>query len=176
MAREELSKDATQKESKSTSSSKGNDDVSPVREVIVVDEGLWNPSGSQTPDRELDTLQKLLNGADLHNMDGLSCQAFSTQNTILGNFLKDVYSKVTGSLVVSSLRSWSSWSQHLEEITVRRQDDQLYMSRCLTNDFVPNSLMICFLLLVHGTRYSLKDKNEAKPDKTKSGIEKSVKN
>ncbi|GJS31666.1 hypothetical protein Tco_0492286 [Tanacetum coccineum] len=86
--KEESSKEATQKESKSTSSSKGasrsqpkssgksaqaeehgprvddleeplhqefntgNDDISPVREIIVVDERLWNPSGSQTPDRE----------------------------------------------------------------------------------------------------------------------------
>ncbi|GJU22547.1 hypothetical protein Tco_1155889 [Tanacetum coccineum] len=86
--KEESSKEATQKESKSTSSSKGasrsqpkssgksaqaeehgprvddleeplhqefntgNDDVSPVREIIAVDERLWNPSGSQTPDRE----------------------------------------------------------------------------------------------------------------------------
>ncbi|GJY13423.1 hypothetical protein Tco_0382732 [Tanacetum coccineum] len=86
--KEELSKEATQKESKSTSSSKGasrsqpkssgksaqaeehgprvddleeplhqefntvNDDVSSVREIIVVDERLWNPSGSQTPNRE----------------------------------------------------------------------------------------------------------------------------
>ncbi|GJW86297.1 hypothetical protein Tco_0161637 [Tanacetum coccineum] len=30
----------------------GNDDISPVRVIIVVDEQLWNPSGSQTPDRE----------------------------------------------------------------------------------------------------------------------------
>ncbi|GKA84035.1 hypothetical protein Tco_0805630, partial [Tanacetum coccineum] len=30
----------------------GNDDVTPVKEVIDVDERLWNPSGSQTPDRE----------------------------------------------------------------------------------------------------------------------------
>ncbi|GKA47840.1 hypothetical protein Tco_0740798 [Tanacetum coccineum] len=30
----------------------GNDDVLHVREIIVVDERLWNPSGSQTPDRE----------------------------------------------------------------------------------------------------------------------------
>ncbi|GKB89397.1 hypothetical protein Tco_0961669 [Tanacetum coccineum] len=30
----------------------GNDDVSPVRGVIAIDERLWNPSGSQTPDRE----------------------------------------------------------------------------------------------------------------------------
>ncbi|GJV95851.1 putative reverse transcriptase domain-containing protein [Tanacetum coccineum] len=85
---EESLKEATQKESKSTSSSKGasrsqpkssgksaqaeeyvsrvddleeplhqefntgNDDVSPVREIIAVDERLWNPSGSQTPDHE----------------------------------------------------------------------------------------------------------------------------
>ncbi|GKD37527.1 hypothetical protein Tco_1257734 [Tanacetum coccineum] len=54
--KEESSKEATQKESKSTSSSKefntGNDDISLVREIIAVDERLWNPSGSQTPDRE----------------------------------------------------------------------------------------------------------------------------
>ncbi|GJX10080.1 hypothetical protein Tco_0199939 [Tanacetum coccineum] len=30
----------------------GNDDISHVREIIAVDERLWNPSGSQTPDRE----------------------------------------------------------------------------------------------------------------------------
>ncbi|GJY53545.1 hypothetical protein Tco_0445209 [Tanacetum coccineum] len=30
----------------------GNDDISPVREIIDVDERLWNPSGSQTPGRE----------------------------------------------------------------------------------------------------------------------------
>ncbi|GJQ99003.1 hypothetical protein Tco_0521988 [Tanacetum coccineum] len=29
-----------------------NDDVPPVREATYVDEQLWNPSGSQTPDRE----------------------------------------------------------------------------------------------------------------------------
>ncbi|GJU79866.1 hypothetical protein Tco_1282231 [Tanacetum coccineum] len=30
----------------------GNDDVSPVRKATDVDERLWNPSGSRTPDRE----------------------------------------------------------------------------------------------------------------------------
>ncbi|GKA20393.1 hypothetical protein Tco_0700382 [Tanacetum coccineum] len=30
----------------------GNDNVSPVREATDVDERLWNPSSSQTPDRE----------------------------------------------------------------------------------------------------------------------------
>ncbi|GJS20257.1 hypothetical protein Tco_0448889 [Tanacetum coccineum] len=30
----------------------GNDDVSPVREATYVDERLWNPSGSRTPNRE----------------------------------------------------------------------------------------------------------------------------
>ncbi|GKB12848.1 hypothetical protein Tco_0846771 [Tanacetum coccineum] len=86
--KEVSSKEATQKESKSTSSSKGasgsqpkssgksaqaeehglrvddleeslhqefntrNDDISPVREIIAIDERLWNPLGSQTPDRE----------------------------------------------------------------------------------------------------------------------------
>ncbi|GKF84031.1 hypothetical protein Tco_0248929, partial [Tanacetum coccineum] len=29
-----------------------NDDISPVREIIAVDERLWNLLGSQTPDRE----------------------------------------------------------------------------------------------------------------------------
>ncbi|GJU98620.1 hypothetical protein Tco_1327891 [Tanacetum coccineum] len=88
IGREESLKEATQKESKSTSSSKGasrsqpkssgksaqaeeyvsrvddleeplhqefhtgNDDVSPVRKIIAVDERLWNLSGSQTPDHE----------------------------------------------------------------------------------------------------------------------------
>ncbi|GKA75028.1 hypothetical protein Tco_0781406, partial [Tanacetum coccineum] len=30
----------------------GNDDISLVREIIAIDEQLWNPSGSQTPDHE----------------------------------------------------------------------------------------------------------------------------
>ncbi|GJV63391.1 hypothetical protein Tco_1474219 [Tanacetum coccineum] len=30
----------------------GNDDVSPIKEATDVDERLWNPSGSRTPDRE----------------------------------------------------------------------------------------------------------------------------
>ncbi|GKB24010.1 hypothetical protein Tco_0863411 [Tanacetum coccineum] len=86
--KEESSKEATPKKSKSTISSKGttrsppkssgkfvqeekhdprvddleepfhqefdtgNDDVSPVREATDVDERLWNPSGSRTPDQE----------------------------------------------------------------------------------------------------------------------------
>ncbi|GJV72232.1 hypothetical protein Tco_1492227 [Tanacetum coccineum] len=50
--KEESSKEVTQKKSKSTSSSKGNDDVSLIREATDVDERLWNPSGSRTPDRE----------------------------------------------------------------------------------------------------------------------------
>ncbi|GJU82551.1 hypothetical protein Tco_1284916 [Tanacetum coccineum] len=50
--KEESSKEATQKKSKSTGSSKGNDDVSPVREATDIDERLRNPSGSRTPDRE----------------------------------------------------------------------------------------------------------------------------
>ncbi|GJT19234.1 hypothetical protein Tco_0877940 [Tanacetum coccineum] len=66
----ELSKEPTHKESRTTSTSKrlsrsqqtdledpihqefitGDDDVSPVREATNVDERLWNPSGSRTPD------------------------------------------------------------------------------------------------------------------------------
>ncbi|GJT43472.1 hypothetical protein Tco_0347560 [Tanacetum coccineum] len=59
---DESSKEPAQKESKSTSSSKGatrstpkssgNDDVNPATEVPDMDERLWNPSGSRTPDRE----------------------------------------------------------------------------------------------------------------------------
>ncbi|GJU95605.1 hypothetical protein Tco_1320361 [Tanacetum coccineum] len=68
----ESSKEPTHKESRTTSTSKrpsrsqqtdledpthqefitGDDDVSPVREVSNVDERLWNPTGSRTPDRE----------------------------------------------------------------------------------------------------------------------------
>ncbi|GJS81622.1 hypothetical protein Tco_0748163 [Tanacetum coccineum] len=68
----ESSKEPTHKESRTTSTSKrpsrsqqtdledpihqefitGDDDVSPVREVSNMDERLWNPIGSQTPDRK----------------------------------------------------------------------------------------------------------------------------
>ncbi|GJV73917.1 hypothetical protein Tco_1493912 [Tanacetum coccineum] len=44
----------------------GNDDVSPVREAIDIDERLWNPSGSRTPDREWNQTKTL----DWHNPEG----------------------------------------------------------------------------------------------------------
>ncbi|GJU39237.1 hypothetical protein Tco_1192194 [Tanacetum coccineum] len=156
--KEESSKEATQKKSKSTSSSKGasrsqpkssgksaqaeehgprvddleeplhqefntgNDDVSPVREIIVVDERLWNPSGSQTPDREWN---KTKTGT---YQWGPKRQRFYGYATNMETS-KDVYSRHRN-IVVTSLKFIEFFGyKHLEEITVRRQDDQLYRFR-----------------------------------------------
>ncbi|GKB55701.1 hypothetical protein Tco_0911887, partial [Tanacetum coccineum] len=132
--KEELSKDATQKESKSTSSSKGNDDVSPVREVIVVDEGLWNPSGSQTPDREWNITKTVDDRPPQSWMTQLA-QASGTQSSFneflatpidfsafimnrlkLNNLTQDVLTGPTYDLMKGKYKSVVELEYHLEEV------------------------------------------------------------
>ncbi|GJX94043.1 hypothetical protein Tco_0348629 [Tanacetum coccineum] len=141
----------------------GNDDISHVREIIAVDERLWNPSGSQTPDREWNKTKTNARGRqvipfdhfinnDLEYLKGGSLsQKYTTsltktKATDYGHVKwiedkrfygyannmetsKDVYSRHM-IIVVTSLKIMEFFGyKHLEEITVRRQDDQLYMFR-----------------------------------------------
>ncbi|GJT68061.1 hypothetical protein Tco_1019541 [Tanacetum coccineum] len=96
--KEESSKEVTQKKSKSTSSFKGNDDVSPVREATDVDERLWNPFGSRTPDREWNQTKTDARGT-MSSMENL--------------------------LSVIHITGWRPQNVHnsMDMVTVRRQDD-----------------------------------------------------
>ncbi|GKC33031.1 hypothetical protein Tco_1040325, partial [Tanacetum coccineum] len=142
----------------------GNEDVSPIREAIDVDERLWNPSGSRTPD------QLEPNKDDWHNPEGrpylhdlskplpLILDARGRQIIPYDHFINNDLEYLKGG---SSSRQYktsitkikdadyghvkwiedkiprSTWSEimeffvykHLEEITVRRQDDMLYKFR-----------------------------------------------
>ncbi|GKD55018.1 hypothetical protein Tco_1288405, partial [Tanacetum coccineum] len=140
--KEELSKEATQKESKSTSSSKGasrsqlkssdksaqaeehglrvddleeplhqefnigNDDVSPVRKIIVVDEQLWNPSGSQTLDHEWNKTK---------TATPIDFSAFIMNRLKLNNLTQDVLTGLTYDLMKGMWKSVVELEYHLEE-------------------------------------------------------------
>ncbi|GJW89495.1 hypothetical protein Tco_0164835 [Tanacetum coccineum] len=107
----------------------GNDDVTPVKEVIDVDERLWNPSGSQTPDREWNQTKMVDDRPPQQWMTkGPKRQRFYGYATNMET-LKDVYSKHR-IIAVTSLKIMEFFGyKHLEEITVRIQDDKLYKFR-----------------------------------------------
>ncbi|GJY57373.1 hypothetical protein Tco_0456488 [Tanacetum coccineum] len=151
-----------------------NDDVSPVREATDVEERLWNPSGSQTHDREwnqtktvddrpprqwmtklaqasgttssfneflatpinffleyhLEEIFKATNDQlDCQNPEGRPYPHDLSKPLPLIPDARDVYSKHR-IIVVTSLKIMEFFGyKHLEEITVRRQDDKLYKFR-----------------------------------------------
>ncbi|GJW11432.1 hypothetical protein Tco_1577259 [Tanacetum coccineum] len=176
--KEELSKETTQKESKSTSSSKGasrsqpqptgksaqaeehatrvddlkepftqefntgNDDVSPVRERIDVDERLWNPSGSRTPDRKWHKTKTVDDRPPQPWMTQLA-QASGTQSSFneymatpinfsafimnrlkIENLTQDVLTGPTYDLIKGSCKSVAVLEYHLEEV-FKATNDQL---------------------------------------------------
>ncbi|GKB47288.1 hypothetical protein Tco_0898041 [Tanacetum coccineum] len=176
--KEESSKEATQKESKSTSSSKGasrsqpkssgksaqaeehgprvddleeplhqefntgNDDVSPVREIIAVDERLWNPSGSQTLNREWNKTKTVDDRPPQSWMTQLA-QASGTQSLFneflatpidfsafimnwlkLNNLTQDVLTDLTYDLMKGTCKSVVELEYHLEEV-FKYTNDQL---------------------------------------------------
>ncbi|GJW17008.1 hypothetical protein Tco_0024444 [Tanacetum coccineum] len=124
---EESSIEATQKESKSISSSKeeplhqefntGNDDVSPVRETIAVDERLWNPSGSQTPDRTQSLFNEFL-------ATPIDFSAFIMNRLKLNNLTQDVLTGPTYDLMKGTCKSVVELEYHLEEV-FKATNDQL---------------------------------------------------
>ncbi|GJZ72642.1 hypothetical protein Tco_0636788 [Tanacetum coccineum] len=166
----ESSKELTHKESKSTSSSKGDDDAIPAREILE-DASQWNPPSSPTLDREWQKTKtadkRLLTNDHLNHgsHNWLKLQAFNLRlmnkvsriwspikviydkHAYWGTYhwgpkrqkfyeyathmesSKDVYSKHR-IIAVTSLKIMQFFGySHLEEIIVRRQDDQLYKFR-----------------------------------------------
>ncbi|GJX66709.1 hypothetical protein Tco_0301052 [Tanacetum coccineum] len=140
--KEESSKEATQKESKFTSSSKGNDDVSPVREIIAIDERLWNLSGSQTPEREWNKTKTIDDRPPQSWMTQLA-QAPGTQSLFneflatpidfyafiinrlkLNNLTQDVLTGPTYDLMKGTCKSVVELIYHLEEV-FKATNDQL---------------------------------------------------
>ncbi|GKC58680.1 hypothetical protein Tco_1086278, partial [Tanacetum coccineum] len=151
--KEESSKEATQKESKFTSSSKGasisqpkssgksaqveehgprvddleeplhqefntgNDYVSLVREIIVVDERLWNPSGSQTPDHEWNKTKTFL-------ATPIDFSAFIMNRLTLNNLTQDVLTGPTYDLMKDMCKSVVELEYHLKEV-FKATNDQL---------------------------------------------------
>ncbi|GJV96958.1 hypothetical protein Tco_1548535 [Tanacetum coccineum] len=123
--KEESSKEATQKESKSISSSKeplhqefniGNDDISRIEDKVP--RSIWSPTQV--------VYDKHAYWETYHW--GPKCQRFYGYATNMET-LKDVYSRYM-IIAVTSLKIMEFFGyKHLEEITVRRQDDQLYRFR-----------------------------------------------
>ncbi|GJW25810.1 hypothetical protein Tco_0039621 [Tanacetum coccineum] len=82
----------------------GNDDVSPVREATDVDERLWNPSGSRTPDREWDQTK---------TVDDQPPQQWMTKSY-----------RLTYDLIKGTCKSVVELEYHLEEV-FKATNDQL---------------------------------------------------
>ncbi|GJY12722.1 hypothetical protein Tco_0382031 [Tanacetum coccineum] len=136
-SKEESSKEAIQKESKSTSSSKVQHkkcDVSPIREIIAIDERLWNSSGSQTPDREWNKTKTIDDRPPQSWMIQLA-QASGTQSSFneflatsidfsafimnrlkLNNLTQDVLTGSTYDLMKGTYKSVVELEYHLEEV------------------------------------------------------------
>ncbi|GJY33749.1 hypothetical protein Tco_0418218 [Tanacetum coccineum] len=148
------SKKQLKKESKLQSSSKGDpdlnqnqirqeyDDISHVREIIVVDERLWNPSGSQTPDREWNKTKTVDDRPPQSWMTQLA-QASGTQSSFneflatpidfsafimnrlkLNNLTQDVLTGPTYDLMKGTCKSVVELEYHLEEV-FKATNDQL---------------------------------------------------
>ncbi|GJS07376.1 hypothetical protein Tco_0364172 [Tanacetum coccineum] len=144
-SKEESSKEAIQKESKSTSSSKVQHkkcDVSPIREIIAIDERLWNSSGSQTPDREWNKTKTIDDRPPQSWMTQLA-QASGTQSSFneflatpidfsafimnrlkLNNLTQDVLTGLTYDLMKGTYKSVVELEYHLEEV-FKPTNDQL---------------------------------------------------
>ncbi|GKC21120.1 hypothetical protein Tco_1023270 [Tanacetum coccineum] len=94
-----------------------NDDISHVREIIDVDERLWNLLGSQTPDRT----QSLFNEFVATLID---ISAFITNRLKLNNLAQDVLTGPTYDLMKGTCKSVVELKYHLEEV-FKVTNDQL---------------------------------------------------
>ncbi|GJT05405.1 hypothetical protein Tco_0839867 [Tanacetum coccineum] len=95
----------------------GNDDVSPVREAIDVDELLWNPSGSRTPDREWNKTKMFLSTP-------IDFSAFIMNRFNIQNLTQDVLTGLTYDLMKGTCKSVVELEYHLEEV-FKATNDQL---------------------------------------------------
>ncbi|GJW97379.1 hypothetical protein Tco_0179187 [Tanacetum coccineum] len=136
--KEDSSKEETQKESKFTSSSK----VSPVREATDVDERLWNPSGSRTPDREWNQTKTVDNRPPQQWMTKLAqasgttssfneflatpidFSAFMMNRLNIQHLTQDLLTGPTYDLIKGTCKSVVELEYHLEEV-FKATNDQL---------------------------------------------------
>ncbi|GJU44946.1 hypothetical protein Tco_1202212 [Tanacetum coccineum] len=120
----------------------GNDDVSPAKEVKYIDERLWNPSSSQTPDREWHKT-KTVNDQPPQSWMTQLAQASATQSSFdeflatpidfsafmmnrlkIDNLTQDVLTGPTYHLVKGTCKSIVELEYHLEEV-FKATHDQL---------------------------------------------------
>nr|GEU30985.1 hypothetical protein [Tanacetum cinerariifolium] len=107
-----------------------NDDESSVREALDVNESQWNPSSSPTPDHKVSRIWSLVKVIYYWG----TCHRGPKRQKFYGyasnmETSKDVYSRHM-IISVTSLKIMKYFGySHLEEIIVRRQDDQLYKFR-----------------------------------------------
>ncbi|GJV61727.1 hypothetical protein Tco_1467827 [Tanacetum coccineum] len=120
----------------------GNDGVSLVRDIIAVDERLWNPSGSQTPDREWNKTKTIDNRppqswmTQLAQVSGtqssfneflatpINFSAFIMNRLKLNNLTQDVLTGPTYDLMKVTCKSVVELEYHLEEV-FKATNDQL---------------------------------------------------
>ncbi|GJS82728.1 hypothetical protein Tco_0749269 [Tanacetum coccineum] len=120
----------------------GDDDVSLVREIIVVDERLWNPSVSQTPDRKWNKTKTIDNRppqswmTQLAHASGtqslfneflatpINFSAFIMNRHKLNNLTQDVLIGLTYDLIKGTCKSVVELEYHLEEV-FKATHDQL---------------------------------------------------
>ncbi|GJU73111.1 hypothetical protein Tco_1264516 [Tanacetum coccineum] len=118
------------------------DDVSPVREVSNVDERLWNPTGSRTPDREwnktktiddrpsqpwMSQLAQALGTTSSFNeflATPIDFSAFIMNRLNIQNITQDLLSSPTYDLIKGTCKSVVELEYHLEEV-FKATNDQL---------------------------------------------------
>ncbi|GKC03151.1 hypothetical protein Tco_0994761 [Tanacetum coccineum] len=118
-----------------------NDDVSPVRKIIAIDERLWNPSGSQTPNREWNKTKAVVRPTSLiHGYEGLLI-------TVMLNRLKTKFLEVYGvwhKLSTTNMPTWEHyWDlKHQEILWICYQHAADYGHIKWIEDKVPRSIWI----------------------------------
>ncbi|GKB29353.1 hypothetical protein Tco_0868754 [Tanacetum coccineum] len=115
---DESSKEPTHKESKSTSSSKGYDDVIPIRETLD-DASQWNTQSSPTPDST--GIQSSFNEFLATPID---LSAFIMNRLKIENLTQDVLTGLTYDLMKGTCKSVVELEYHLKEV-FKATNDQL---------------------------------------------------
>ncbi|GKD48422.1 hypothetical protein Tco_1277398, partial [Tanacetum coccineum] len=86
-----------------------NDDVSPIREATDVDERLWNPSGSRTPNREWNQTKTFL-------ATPIDFSAFIRNRLNIQHLTQDLLTDPTYDLIKGTCKSVVELEYHLEEV------------------------------------------------------------
>ncbi|GKD00772.1 hypothetical protein Tco_1171046, partial [Tanacetum coccineum] len=93
-------------------------DVSPVTEVTNVDERLWNPLGSRTPDRTTSSFNEFL-------ATPIDFSAFMMNRLNIKNLTQDLLTGPTCDLIKGMYKSIVELEYHLEEV-FKATNDQLH--------------------------------------------------